>query len=138
MKKELNVLKKRYPQKDSHARDYAQFVGSVADVEEKAAMIDNQTKGKLTKQKDAYAKITPEAEEKKRKLKEDLGKESQRHRQSNEAPHCRTSSDDKGDGGKHKNTYRNNQKQGKRYGATSGPPDPKRLQQQLAKEILQS
>ena len=71
-KKELSVVKKKFPQKDLHARDYAQYVGSVADVEEKAAMIENQMKDKLAKQKEAYAKLTPEAEEVKKKLKEDF------------------------------------------------------------------
>ena len=52
MKKELSALKKKYPQKDLYARDYAQFVGSLADVEEKAALIERQLKDKLAKQQE--------------------------------------------------------------------------------------
>ena len=33
-KKDLQALKKKYPQRDLHARDYAQYVGPLADVEE--------------------------------------------------------------------------------------------------------
>ena len=47
--KELSALKKKFPRKDLHARDYAEYVGSVADVEEKAAMVEKQLKEKLAK-----------------------------------------------------------------------------------------
>ena len=123
MKKELSVLKKRYPQKDLHARDCAQYVGSLADVEEKAAMLERQLRDKLAKQQESYAKLAPEAEEIKKKLKEDIGEsltaidKQTKHQIAEQAAMIE-------DGGKHKGPCRKYQEYGKRHGAESDSLDP--------------
>ena len=72
MKKEMNLLKKNYPQRDLAARDYAQYMDTMADVEQKAAMVESQLKDQLAKQNETLAKLQPDADDRKKKLKEDL------------------------------------------------------------------
>ena len=71
-KKELALLKKKYPEKDLAARDYALYIDTVADVEQKAATRESLLMEKLAKQKETFAKLQPDSEALKKKMKEEL------------------------------------------------------------------
>ena len=70
-KKELMVLKKKFPQTHLHARDFAQYMESMKDIEEKRAMVEKQMKEQLAKEQESHAKLAPAAEEEEKNLRED-------------------------------------------------------------------